>query len=489
MESLAQAPVREGDLLANKYRVEQVLGVGGMGIVVAARHIDLDTRVALKFLLPTAMESEEMVGRFLNEGRAVVRLKSEHVAKVLDVGRLDDGAPYIVMELLQGQDLGAVMKERGRLAIDDATSFVLQACEAVGEAHGAKIIHRDLKPQNLFLTQGVDGAPFVKVLDFGISKIIAPVSADSGDAMTLTRTQTMLGSPLYMSPEQMRSSKHVDARSDVWSFGVILYELITGVVPFLAETMPELVFKIAENEAPDPRIANPAIPEPLALAITRCLQKDVDKRWNNVGELAAAIEPYASPRDRGLAARVMTLVGSQQRARAMSFSDVSAVRVTPVIATSDAWGNTRAEPAPKRSYRRPLIAGALAFAAFCLRRRRRRRRNREAALDGNWSRARGARRDVAGRDVPSGLELEHDDERDAERDDEHAGGDGVALHRKRDLRIQRRHQFGDQRWRDRDPGHERGARRTVWNPGKTSRFRVTSRGERFFLDSCARRFY
>ncbi len=345
MDLFAHAPVRAGDVLAKKYRVERVLGMGGMGIVVAARHLDLDQEVALKFLLPTAMDSEEMVSRFINEGRAVVRLKSEHVAKVLDVGRLDDGAPYIVMELLQGQDLGAVMKERTVLGIEDAVSFVLQASEAVAEAHASMIIHRDLKPQNLFLTLGLDGTPLVKVLDFGVSKSLTPTTGSDGTPMTLTRTQSMLGSPLYMSPEQMRSSKKVDERSDIWSLGVILFELFTGRVPFEAENVPELVFKIAEGDAPSPKEFRPDLPDALCNAVMRCLQKDVDKRYSNLAELAADLEPYASPRDKGLASRIGVMLGTQPRPRMMSFSDTSQpAKSQPAIAVSDAWGATHSAP-------------------------------------------------------------------------------------------------------------------------------------------------
>ncbi len=350
MDLFAHAPVRAGDVLAKKYRVERVLGMGGMGIVVAATHLELGQEVALKFLLPTSMDSEEMVSRFINEGRAVVRLKSEHVAKVLDVGRLDDGAPYIVMELLQGQDLGAVMKERQVLAVEDAASFVLQACEAVAEAHAAKIIHRDLKPQNLFLTLGLGGTPLVKVLDFGVSKSLTPTTGGDGSPMTLTRTQSMLGSPLYMSPEQMRSSKRVDERSDIWSFGVILFELLTGRVPFEAENVPELVFKIAEEEVPSPKQFRADLPDALCATVLRCLQKDVDKRFSSLAELAVELEPYASARDKGLATRIGVMLGTQPRPRMMSFSDASApAKSQPAIAVSDAWGATRAAPAAPAS--------------------------------------------------------------------------------------------------------------------------------------------
>src|SRR5579859_1664764 len=201
-------PVKEGDLLAGKYRVERVLGVGGMGIVVAARHEQLEQRVAIKFVRDEALDNKEAVERFLREARAAVRLKSEHAAKVLDVGTLESGAPYMVMEFLEGSDLAAVLVERGPLPVEEAAEYVLQACEAVAEAHAAGIVHRDLKPQNLFLARTVGGAPRVKVLDFGVSKTLHGNPTTGGG---LTQTRLMLGSPLYMSPEQMRSSRDVDA--------------------------------------------------------------------------------------------------------------------------------------------------------------------------------------------------------------------------------------------------------------------------------------
>src|SRR5580704_14011169 len=211
------APVVEGDVLAGKYKVERLLGAGGMGVVVAARHLQLDQLVALKFVLPKALEDKSMTERFLREAKAAVRLKSEHVAKVLDVGTLDSGAPYIVMEYLEGTNLAEVIAIQAPLAADVACDYLIQACEALSEAHTLGIVHRDLKPQNLFLTKGVGGAPLVKVLDFGISKIKQPEGAHN-----LTQTATVIGSPLYMAPEQMRSARNADQRSDIWALGVVL---------------------------------------------------------------------------------------------------------------------------------------------------------------------------------------------------------------------------------------------------------------------------
>jgi serine/threonine-protein kinase len=208
MSESGSSPVKEGDLLAGKYRVERVLGVGGMGIVVAARHEQLDQPVAIKFVRDDALGNQEAVARFLREARAAVKLRSEHAAKVLDVGTLESGAPYMVMEYLEGSDLGAVLSERGPLTVEVAAEYIVQACEAVAEAHAAGIVHRDLKPQNLFLARSVGGSR-VKVLDFGVSKTLA----NSSGGGALTQTRSMLGSPLYMSPEQMRSSRSASCSS------------------------------------------------------------------------------------------------------------------------------------------------------------------------------------------------------------------------------------------------------------------------------------
>lgn len=313
------APVRQGDVLASKYRVEEVLGVGGMGVVVAAEHIELSQKVALKFLLKEAAANDDLVGRFLREARASVRLKGIHVAKTLDVGRLEGGCPYIVMEFLDGHDLHAEIRARdGRLEIEDAASYVVQVAEGLAEAHSLGIVHRDLKPGNLFLTRGLDGRPLVKVLDFGISKTM-----DSSDGLSLTKTDTLLGSPLYMSPEQMRSSKDVDERSDIWALGAIAFELLTGKVPFDATSLVELLLKVAQDPAPSPKLLRPELPDALCAAVLKCLEKDADTRFLNVGELAQAFEPFALARDRGKGQRALDVLGAGTRAPMRSDPDLS----------------------------------------------------------------------------------------------------------------------------------------------------------------------
>jgi serine/threonine protein kinase len=291
MAQSSLAPVREGDLLAGKYRIEHVLGVGGMGVVVAARHEELGQLVAIKFVRDQALGNAEAVERFLREARAAVKLRSEHVARVLDVGKLESGAPYMVMEFLEGRDLSQILDTDGPMPLAKAVALVLQACEAVAEAHSAGIVHRDLKPQNLFLTRTVGGFPKLKVLDFGVSKATGLTSDGRG---ALTRTSAMLGSPLYMAPEQMRSSRDVDARVDIWALGVVLYELLTCRWPFEAESMPELCLKVVAEPPTSLAARRPEVPAGLVAAVERCLEKDPAKRFPAVSELAHALEPFAS---------------------------------------------------------------------------------------------------------------------------------------------------------------------------------------------------
>jgi serine/threonine protein kinase len=287
------APVQEGEILAGKYRVEKVLGQGGMGVVVSARHVELDELVALKFLLPEALSEPEAVARFVKEARAAVRIKSEHVARVHDVGQLDSGAPYIVMEHLDGSDLGALLRKRGTLPVEDVIDYVLQACEAIANAHALGIVHRDLKPSNLMLVTRSDGSGCIKVLDFGISKVSSIAGQSS---MSMTKTAAVLGSPLYMSPEQMMSSKDVDGRTDIWALGTILYELLTGRPPFVADTLPALGVLIATTQPTAIRVLRPEVPPGVEAVAAGCLQKSREQRFANVAELAQALAPFAPER-------------------------------------------------------------------------------------------------------------------------------------------------------------------------------------------------
>src|SRR5215470_10803025 len=234
-----------------------------MGVVVKAMHLQLNQPVAMKFLLPEVLGNQQVVQRFLREAQAAVRLKSEHVARVIDVGTLETGAPYMVLEYLEGADLSGY--PRNQLTIGGVIDLMLQACEALAEAHSIGIVHRDIKPANFFVTRGPDGSYLVKILDFGISK--APTGQPDRN---LTATMMVMGTPAYMSPEQMRASKSVDNRSDIWSLGIVLYELLQGVPPFEADTFSSMIIKVATEQLPPMTVRLPA---GLDTAVYRCLEK------------------------------------------------------------------------------------------------------------------------------------------------------------------------------------------------------------------------
>ena len=297
-------------VLLGKYRVEQVLGRGGMGVVLSAVHIDLDTRVAIKILHGAEAQNPEAAGRFLREAQAASKLRSEFVARVTDFGRLADGQPFMVMELLEGEDFEVILA-RGALSPTDAVDAVLQAGAALAEAHAAGIVHRDIKPANLFRTTRPDGSPCVKVLDFGISKVAEKITD-----RPLTQTGRALGTPLYMSPEQLRTPKDIDERTDVWSLGVVLHEMLAGEPPFAAEQLTELVVRILEKTPAPLEKARADVPPALAAIVRGCLEKDRERRIAGMSELAELLAPFASS-EGGLAARRSSIVGQPPRTSAI----------------------------------------------------------------------------------------------------------------------------------------------------------------------------
>ncbi|HTQ06330.1 MAG TPA: serine/threonine-protein kinase [Polyangiaceae bacterium] len=284
---LAQGfPPPPGSVVDDKFVVSELIGSGGTGVVVAARHRALGRLVAIKFMHPELAASEEVVARFLREARAMSRLKSEHVAGVIDVGTLPDGIPYFVMEHLTGTDLESLLQMQGVLSVDQVLDYVLQALEALAEAHRAGIVHRDLKPANLLLTTREDDSDFVKVLDFGTSKLS---HTEHSVSEFVTRSGSLLGSPLYMSPEQIRNASDVDARSDIWSLGVVMHELLTGQPPFQGDFLGDIIGSICSDAYAAP--AREDLPAELAFILMRCLEKDPDDRFQSAEELARAFWP------------------------------------------------------------------------------------------------------------------------------------------------------------------------------------------------------
>ncbi|HRI62665.1 MAG TPA: serine/threonine-protein kinase [Polyangium sp.] len=288
-----------GTIIDGKYRVERYVGDGGMGQVVAARHLVLNELFAIKFMHQRDLANPQAAARFVREAQAVVKLRNnEHVARVHDVGRLETGDLYIVMELLVGQDLGDFLKRRGVLPIQEACAYVLQACSALVEAHELGIIHRDLKPANLFLTHRKDGSACIKVLDFGISKMLNTAGQEADVEMTGTRE--MMGSPLYMSPEQAKSARDVDGRTDIWALGAILYKLLTGKAPITGETVAEVSFALLESTAVrPPSDIRRDLPPQLEACILRCLEKSMHRRYARVTDLMAALTPFVTPQQTG----------------------------------------------------------------------------------------------------------------------------------------------------------------------------------------------
>jgi eukaryotic-like serine/threonine-protein kinase len=340
--------LRVGDSIAGKYTITRLLGQGGMGIVALATHEALSLDVAIKFL--TMSHDPGARSRFAREGRAAAKLQGRHTTKVMDVGNLEDGTPYMVMEYLRGSDLGDVLAQRGPLPIGEVMEYMLQVCDGLGEAHAAGIVHRDLKPANLFLCHESDGRPLVKILDFGISKI-----ENGTQDFALTSATAVLGSPLYMSPEQLRASRSVDARSDVWSLGVVMYELLTGAVPFNASAITELAIRVASEPAPALVLTRRDVPEALAQAIHRCLEKNPEARFASTYELAVAIEPFAKLTSTG--SRSARIVGNPNAGK-MQQSGSNSLGSS----AAQAWGQTQEAPdlAPQASAARSASAASVA---------------------------------------------------------------------------------------------------------------------------------
>ncbi|TKC96400.1 serine/threonine-protein kinase [Polyangium fumosum] len=275
--------MQAGQQITPTLRLQGLLGKGGMGSVWAADHLALGTQVAVKFMSPAYVENQSLVQRFRTEAMAAAQIKSPHVAQVFDHGFTADGTPYIVMELLEGEDLKRRIRREGPLPLRDVALVVSQASKALARAHALNIVHRDIKPDNIFLCN-IDGETFVKLLDFGIAKM------GPDGALGATTTGSMMGTPLYMSPEQLLSARRVDHRSDLWSIAVVAYHAITGRVPFHGETVGSLGVAVHTGVFHLPSALRPDVPPAVDAWFQRMLRRDPAERFGSAKEMAEALE-------------------------------------------------------------------------------------------------------------------------------------------------------------------------------------------------------
>lgn len=367
-----EAPFLKGEKIAGRYVVDRVLAEGGMGIVLAARHLELDEMVAIKFLKPEFARQQDIIGRFAREAKAAARIKSEYIATVLDVGVINDRGPYIVMEYLEGEDLETVIATEGKLPVERSIELVLQACEALAAAHANGIIHRDIKPENLFLVKREKGLPIIKVLDFGVSKT-ALTGNMFGGQISVAKTQSLLGSPLYMSPEQLRGKIDVDATADIWSIGAMTYELLTGRPPFSGTSVTEVCASVLETIPQDIPSLAPDTPQELEAVVFKCLEKDPTKRYQSIAELAVALAPFGPKRSRQCVERAIAvskganlLPSTFQNPNSVPPPAMTAGRTTlsentspRAVQESDPGDDSEIRPPSNPAARRALLAAAL----------------------------------------------------------------------------------------------------------------------------------
>ncbi|MBL8680747.1 MAG: protein kinase [Myxococcales bacterium] len=359
-------PLLQPGVVIDRYLIKRLIGRGGMGEVYEAVHQDIKKRVALKTLDPSAARNVEARARFLREGEAASRIQHPHIVNVTDVGT-SEGMLYLVMEYLEGEDLDARLRREGALSPEQAVDVLIPVLAAVNAAHQVGVVHRDLKPSNIFLSQNPDGAPLPKVLDFGISKLVDPQSNHN-----LTRSAAVIGTPLYMAPEQAHSSKASDARSDQYSLGVILYQCVTGHLPFEAETYFALLTKIVLGEFPKPRERKPELPEELEATILRAMAKEPNDRFESIQAFGRALLPFAGEEVRVVFRRTFGNAGETAAHKALVATPSSAPSMRPPQAEpplastlTAAAGERRPEVVASDLKRKaPLIAGVALVAAL-----------------------------------------------------------------------------------------------------------------------------
>jgi serine/threonine protein kinase len=286
-EHVKQPALVSGDIVAERYRIGPVIGAGGMGIVYKAQHVELGTSVAIKVIRPDIAQNSSLWRRFAREARALAALHNKHVVRVHDAGTLPSGLRYLVMELLDGTDLRRLLSDQGTIPVPTAVDHVLQVCSALGDAHRLHIIHRDIKPENIFLARFRACDPTIKLLDFGVARFL-------DDAGQLTVPGRGMGSPRYLSPEQLQNPGSADQRSDLWGVGLLLYELISGLSPFHDMNTAQVCLTIVQGPIPSIDARRPELPRALSDAIMRCLEIDPARRFQSADELSAALEPFSS---------------------------------------------------------------------------------------------------------------------------------------------------------------------------------------------------
>jgi serine/threonine protein kinase len=287
-DTLSSSPPR-ATIVGGRYSLDHLIAEGGMALIYRGRHLELDQTVAIKLVLPELAFDVEATARFLNEARTIAKLRSPHVCRVLDSGCSEPGRPFMVLEYLEGGDLRKLLDVNSTVPVDTAVGMVLEAAEALAEAHAHGIVHRDIKPENLFLARMADGTVTLKVIDFGICKHQNP-----GSRCFTLRGKT-LGSPHYMAPEQITSPEEVDERADIWALGVVLYELLSGYQPFVGETLTRLCAHVVHSPPRKPlRKCNPDVPAALERVVLRCLSKQPSERYASVVELAGALAPFCT---------------------------------------------------------------------------------------------------------------------------------------------------------------------------------------------------
>ncbi len=346
-----------GDVIAGKYVVRSLLGQGGMGTVVEAEHIELQERVAIKLLTLDVDRVPAARARFMREAKITARLRGENTTRVTDYGLLEDGTPFMVMEYLDGVDLREVLRKDLSLPVGVAVRYAVQACAGLAEAHALGIVHRDLKPSNLFVTTRPDGSDLIKVVDFGVSKSFAMPGTEDD----ITATGAILGSPRYMAPEQLESSGRADARADVWSLGVVLYEMLAGHPPFVAESAAALCHQILRNETPSPLAGRvPNVTPELEAVVLRCLRSDVDERMPDVATLAHELAKASGLE--GLSAAAVSITGILERTLPPNQMSPLVVRRGAVTRSTDSRSSskTRSKVIPAKRSRSVALSLALA---------------------------------------------------------------------------------------------------------------------------------